>query len=71
MLIVKNVYGRPPTKGVDTGPSCKELVLFNKYNCFSFDLHVCRLILESERPTPGLRVRFAIFHPKQTPIYQS
>ena len=48
MLIVKNVYGRPPTKGVDTGPSCKELGRFNKYNCFSFDLHVCRLILESE-----------------------
>ena len=48
MLIVKNVYGRPPTKGVDTGPSCKELGIFNKYNCFSFDLHVCRLILESE-----------------------
>ena len=33
---------------MDTGPSCKELGLFNKYNCFSFDLHVCRLILESE-----------------------
>ena len=48
MLIVKNDYGRPPTKGVDTGPSCKELGLFNKYNCFSFDLHVSRLILESE-----------------------
>ena len=48
MLIVKNVYGRPPTKGVDTGRSCKELGRFNKYNCFSFDLHVCKLILESE-----------------------
>ena len=33
---------------LDTGPSCKELGFFNKYNCFSFDLHVCRLILESE-----------------------
>ena len=48
MLIVKNDYGRPPTKGVDTGPSCKELGLFNKYNCFTFDLHVCRWIPESE-----------------------
>ena len=45
---MKNVYGRPPTKGVNTGPSCKELGFFNKYNCFTFDLHVCRLILESE-----------------------
>ena len=52
MLIVKNVYGRPPTKGVDTGPSCKELGLFNKYNCFTFDLHVSRLILESEGTDP-------------------
>ena len=56
---MKNVYGRPLTKGVDTGPSCKELGLFNKYNCFTFDLHVCRLILESEgknmiRPISGL-----------------
>ena len=33
---------------LDTGPSCKELGFFNKYNCFSFDLHVSRLILESE-----------------------
>ena len=33
---------------MDTGPSCKELGRVNKYNCFSFDLHVCRLILESE-----------------------
>ena len=47
-FIVKNDYGRPPTKGVDTGPSCKELRLFKKYNCFSFDLHVSRLILECE-----------------------
>ena len=45
---MKNVYGRPPTKGEDTGPSCKELGHFNKYICFTFDLHVCRLILESE-----------------------
>ena len=44
MLIVKNVDGRPPTKG-GLGPSCKELGRFNKYNCFSFD--VPRLILES------------------------
>ena len=49
---------------MDTGPSCKELGLFNKYNCFSFDLHVCRLILESERPIPDLRVPWAIFSPK-------
>ena len=42
------MYERPPTKGVDTGPSCKELGFFNKYNCFTFDLHVSRLILESE-----------------------
>ena len=33
---------------MDTGSSCKELGLFNKYNFFSFDLHVSRLILESE-----------------------
>ena len=69
MLIVKNDYGRPPTKGVDTGPSCKELGFFNKYNCFTFDLHVCRLILESEgenmeRLIPDLRVPWAIFSPK-------
>ena len=28
LLLRKNVYGRPPTKGVDTGPSCKELGVF-------------------------------------------
>ena len=44
---MKNDYGRPPTKEVDTGPSCKELGVFNKYNCFSFD-YVSTLILESE-----------------------
>ena len=69
---MKNVYGRPPTKGVDTGPSCKELGLFNKYNCFTFDLHVCRLILESEGTDP--RTSRPVGHfltPKQTPIYQN
>ena len=30
---------------LDTSPSCKELGLFNKYICFTFDLHVSRLIL--------------------------
>ena len=43
-LFWKNAHGCPPTKGVDTGPSCKEL-RFWKYNCFSFDLNVYRLIL--------------------------
>ena len=49
MLIVKNDYRRPPAKGVDTGPSCKELGLFNKYNCFTFDLHVKRLVEKGDK----------------------
>ena len=71
MLIVKNDYGRPPTKGVDTGPSCKELGFFNKYSCFSFDLHVSRLILESEGKKYGKTDLRPFLTPKQTPIYQS
>ena len=37
-----------PLREWKKGPSCKELGVFNKYNCFTFDLHVSRLILESE-----------------------
>jgi len=33
-LLWKNAYGRPPTKGVDTGPSCKELGFFLKIQLF-------------------------------------
>ena len=71
---MKNDYGRPPTKGLDTSPSCKELGVFNKYNCFSFDVHVCRLIRESEgkkyeKTDPRTSSPVGSFlTPKQTPI---
>ena len=59
---------------LDTSPSCKELGVFNKYNCFSFDVHVCRLILESEgkkyeKTDPRTSRPVCNFlTPKQTPI---
>ena len=53
---------------MDTGPSCKELGLFNKYTCFSFDLHVYRLILESEGKKYEKTDLRPFLTPKQTPI---
>ena len=72
----ENDYGRPATKGLDTSPFCKELGVFNKYNCFSFDLHVSRLILESEgkkydKTDQCLRVRRAIFLPRNKLLLES
>ena len=67
-LLWKNAHGCPPTKGVDTGPSCKELGFENTivshviYMCI--DWFSIGISYESERPIPGLRVQWAIFSPK-------
>ena len=54
-----------PTKRVNSGPS----LYFWKYNCFSL-IYMCidwfsiDISDESDRPIPGVRVRWAIFSPK-------
>ena len=71
------IMGVFPLRDWTQVPLVKNYEFFNKYNCFSFDVHVPRLILESEgkkyeKTDPRHSSPVVNFlAQKQTPIYQS